>query len=261
MRTWITQLGNAWLKRWSAVLAITYFAFHLLEVAVNPRTYDSATRWIIVKQIYFTAVQALPVFLAYSLIISALLIHIMVSVARDLGLSGYVPGLIVGFLLTQLLPLLSALFVALRSGAAINTEIALMHVNNELTAFEHAQIDPMRYEFMPRVIGGVASVLALTGLAILGALCVAFVGIYGWVWENWSSYVHMMAQLLPVPLIMEVVVKTILFGLAVTLIPLKTGLEIPKRLFLVPVAVLKGMMRVFFAIVLIEVASLALNYT
>ncbi|MEQ1669116.1 MAG: hypothetical protein ABL868_11735, partial [Sulfuriferula sp.] len=98
MSAWITQLGDAWLKRWSALLAITYFAFHLLEVAVNPRTYDSATRWIIVKQIYFTAVQALPIFLAYSLIISAVLIQIMVSVARDLGLSSYVPGLIVGFL-------------------------------------------------------------------------------------------------------------------------------------------------------------------
>ena len=54
--------------------------------------------------------------------------------------------------------------------------------------------------------------------------------------------------------------KTILFGLSVTLIPIKTGLEIPKRLFLVPVAVLKGMMRVFFAIVLIEVASLTFKY-
>lgn len=241
-------------------MALSRFGFHLLEVALNPRTYDSATRWIITKQIYFTAVQALPIFLIYSLVISGVLIQIMVSVARDFGLSGYVPGLIVGFLVMELLPLLSVLFVALRSGAAINTEIALMHVNNEIVAFEHAQIDPARYEFMPRVVGGVISVLALTGLSALTALIVAFFVIYGFDWTNLAGYAHSMAQLLPVTLVLGLVGKTMLFGLVVTLIPIKTGLEIPKRLFLVPVSVLKGMMRVFFAIVLIEVASLAFKY-
>ena len=260
MAAWIAQLGDAVLRRWAAFMALSRFGFHLLEVALNPRTYDSATRWIITKQIYFTAVQALPIFLIYSLVISSVLIQIMVSVARDFGLSGYVPGLIVGFLVMELLPLLSVLFVALRSGAAINTEIALMHVNNEIVAFEHAQIDPARYEFMPRVVGGVISVLALTGLSALTALIVAFFVIYGFDWTNLAGYTHSMAQLLPVTLVLGLVGKTMLFGLVVTLIPIKTGLEIPKRLFLVPVSVLKGMMRVFFAIVLIEVASLAFKY-
>ncbi|WP_223247216.1 ABC transporter permease [Sulfuriferula sp. AH1] len=260
MTAWIEQLGDAVLKRWAAFMALLRFGFHLLEVAFNPHTYDSATRWIITKQIYFTAVQALPIFLIYSLVISSVLIRIMVSVARDFGLSEYVPGLIVGFLVMELLPLLSVLFVALRSGAAINTEIALMHVNNEIVAFEHAQIDPARYEFMPRVVGGVLSVLALTGLSALSALVVAFFVIYGLDWSNLANYTHDMAQLLPVTQVLGLTGKTILFGLCVTLIPIKTGLEIPKRLFLVPVSVLKGMMRVFFAIVLIEVASLTFKY-
>ncbi len=260
MTAWIELLGDAVLKRWAAFMALSYFGFHLLEVALNPRTYDSATRWIIIKQIYFTAVQALPIFLTYSLVISGVIIQIMVSVARDFGLSEYVPGLIVGFLITELLPLLSVLFVALRSGAAINTEIALMHVNNEIDAFEHAQIDPARYEYMPRVVGGVISVLALTGLSGLSALVVSFFVFYGFDFSNLPNYTHYMAQLLPISLVFGLIGKTILFGLGVTLIPIKTGLEIPKRLFLVPVSVLKGMMRVFFAIVLIEVASLAFKY-
>jgi phospholipid/cholesterol/gamma-HCH transport system permease protein len=46
----------------------------------------------------------------------------------------------------------------------------------------------------------------------------------------------------------------------VTLIPVTAGLETPKKLFMVPVSVLRGMMRVFFAIVAIEVLSLALKY-
>jgi len=46
----------------------------------------------------------------------------------------------------------------------------------------------------------------------------------------------------------------------VTLIPVVAGLETPKKFFMVPVSVLRGMMRVFFAIVAIEVVSLALKY-
>ena len=104
------------------------------------------------------------------------------------------------------------------------------------------------------------SVLALTGLSALTTLLVAFFVIYGLGWTNLANYTHGMAQLLPFSLVVGLIIKTILFGLSVTLIPIKTGLEIPKRLFLVPVAVLKGMMRVFFAIVLIEVASLTFKY-
>lgn len=260
MAAWITLLGDAVIKRWMALQALFNFGFHLFRLALTPRTYDSATRWIITKQIYFTAVQALPVFLIYAIVISGVLIKIMVTVSRDFGLSEYVPGLIVGALVTEILPLLSVLFVALRSGAAINTEIALMHVNNEIRALEHAEIDPARYEFMPRVVGGVVSVLALTGLSALTTLMVAFFVIYGLGWTNLANYTHGMAQLISIPLIVGLIIKTILFGLSVTLIPIKTGLEIPKRLFLVPVAVLKGMMRVFFAIVLIEVASLTFKY-
>jgi phospholipid/cholesterol/gamma-HCH transport system permease protein len=61
-------------------------------------------------------------------------------------------------------------------------------------------------------------------------------------------------------IVVGLLVKCALFGLVVTLIPVTAGLETPKKLFMVPVSVLRGMMRVFFAIVAIEVVSLALKY-
>ena len=61
-------------------------------------------------------------------------------------------------------------------------------------------------------------------------------------------------------MLVGLIVKCALFGLAVTLIPTVSGLETPKKPFMIPVSVLRGMMRVFFAIVAIEVLSLALKY-
>lgn len=256
----IENLGTGFLNRLHSLMALALFGYRLFAAALNPRTYNSATRWILVKQIYFTAVQPLPVFLAYSLIISWVMISIIVSTARNFGLSAYVPGLIVNILVLELLPFLSVLFVALRSSAAINTEVALMHTNNELAAFEHAKIDPIQYEFMPRVVGGVLSVMALTMLSGLATLSVAFFQMYGATQDNVPLFSRQIDLLMTLPLLLGLTLKSVLFGLSVTLIPLKTGLEIPKRLFMVPIAVLKGMMRVFFAIIIIEVTSLAITF-
>ena len=56
-------------------------------------------------------------------------------------------------LVLEMLPLMTALFVALRTGAAINTEVALMQIQNELDALQRIGIDPFRLELLPRVVG------------------------------------------------------------------------------------------------------------
>ncbi|HAN55522.1 MAG TPA: ABC transporter permease, partial [Betaproteobacteria bacterium] len=91
-------------------------------------------------------------------------------------------------------------------------------------------------------------------------LSVAFFQMYGATQDNVPLFSRQIGLLMTLPLLLGLTLKSVLFGLSVTLIPLKTGLEIPKRLFMVPIAVLKGMMRVFFAIIIIEVTSLAITF-
>jgi phospholipid/cholesterol/gamma-HCH transport system permease protein len=163
-------------------------------------------------------------------------------------------------LVLELLPFLTALFIALRSGSAINTEVALMQVNNELDALAHCKVPPMQFEFLPRLIGGVISVVTLAGLAGLLAMLMGYLAIYGANTAGFDPYTQTIAKIFDFRIMAGLVVKCALFGLAVTLIPVTAGLETPKKLFMVPVSVLRGMMRVFFAIVAIEVVSLALKY-
>jgi len=137
---------------------------------LEPATWNRATFDVVVKQIYFTAVQILHVFLGYALVISWLIITIILSTARDFGLTEFASEMTIRVLVLELLPFLTALFVALRSGSAINTEVALMQVNNELDALAHCKVPPMQFEFLPRLIGGVVSVVTLAGLAGLLAL-------------------------------------------------------------------------------------------
>jgi len=256
----IESLG-AKLAGWFTVGYDTFaFLAQASLLLLDRTTWNHATFDVVIKQVYFTAVQILHVFLGYSLVISWLIISIILSTARDFGLTAFASEMTIRVLVLELLPFLTALFIALRSGSAINTEVALMQVNNELDALAHCKVPPMQFEFLPRLIGGVISVVALSGLAGLSALLLAFLSIYGMNMAGFESFTQTMAKIFDFRIVAGLLVKCTLFGLAVTLIPVTAGLETPKKLFMVPVSVLRGMMRVFFAIVAIEVVSLALKY-
>ena len=227
---------------------------------LDRNTWNRATFDVVIKQVYFTAVQILPVFLTYALVISWVIITIILSTARDFGLAEFASEMTIRVLVLELLPFLTALYIALRSGSAMNTEIALMQVNNELEALAHCKVPPMQFEFLPRLIGGVISVVALASLACLLALLMAYLSIYGLTPAGFEPFTRTIAKIFDFRILAGLIVKCALFGLAVTLIPITAGLETPKKLFMVPVSVLRGMMRVFFAIMVIEVVSLALKY-
>src|SRR4030065_1383965 len=126
---------------------------------IERTTWSRATFDVVVKQVYFTAVQILHVFMGYVLVISWLIITIILSTARDFGLTAFASEMTIRVLVLELLPFLTALLIALRSGSAINTEVALMQVNNELDALAHCKVPPMQFGFLPRLIGGGGSVV------------------------------------------------------------------------------------------------------
>ena len=256
----LARLGGgtlAWLQAWGRLLG---FGARALVETFTPAVYNSATRSVVLKQIYFTAWQILPGFLLFAALMSYVIIQIVVTTARAYGLSEFALEVSVRVVVLETLPLLTVLFIALRSGAAINTEVALMNINNEIRALEEAGVDPMRFEFTPRVIGGAISVYTLTLLSCILALILAYLAVYGF--QSWSlqEFSRVIAKIFTPTAFLTLTVKSLMFGLAVTLIPIRAGLEAPRMMFFAPIAVLRGMVRLFFVIMFIEVASLALVY-
>lgn len=248
----------AWLRGWRG---FGRFAAVAIVESLTPATYNSATRSVVQKQIYFTAWQILPTFTLFSAVLSFVLIQIVVDAARNYGFAQHALEASVRILVLEILPLLTALFVGLRSGAAINTEVALMVVHNEMKALADSGVDPMRFEFIPRVIGGVISVLALTAVASALALVLAYIAVYGFQVWSLSEFNRVMGNIFDIPAIALLWAKVLAFGLAVTVIPISEGLAAPPaKLFFVPISVLRGMVRLFFVLMLVEVISLVLKY-
>src|SRR5262249_55547117 len=147
---------------WRRVLR---FAGIATVALISPSTYKAETRELAVKQIYLTAWQVLPGYLLFSALLSLVLIEIVASAARKYGLSQYALELMLRVLVLEVIPLLTALCVALRSGAAIGTEVALMTVKGELVDKEELGESPLQSELVPRIAGMALSVASLTTLA------------------------------------------------------------------------------------------------
>lgn len=256
----LTRVGDALIAKLASWGRTLRFGAVAVAGIFSPGLYNSATRTVVHKQIYFTAWQILLAFNLFAAVFSAILVQIAKTAAQNYGLGDLALELILRILVIELLPLMTALFVALRSGAAINAEVALMNITNEIQALESVGIDAMRLEFLPRIIGSVVSVLALTALASLAALAIAYLSLYGPQSQGFADFTHVVGQVFTPALLLGLWLKCLLFGLAVSVIPIAAGLEAPHKLFFAPIAVLSGMVRLFFALMLIEVGSLTFTY-
>ncbi|HWR75705.1 MAG TPA: ABC transporter permease, partial [Thiobacillus sp.] len=88
------------------------FLVQALLLLLDRTTWNRATFDVVVKQVYFTAVQILHVFLGYTLVISWLIVSIILSTARDFGLTAFASEMTIRVLVLELLPFLTALFIA-----------------------------------------------------------------------------------------------------------------------------------------------------
>ena len=128
------------------------------------RTYSSAMRMVLLNQIYFTSVQILPLFLIVSVILGSLLVGIVFQMLKQLGLTDFFGNVLMGLIVTELAPFFTVLLITLRSGSAINTEIAVMKVNKEIKTLETFRIDIIDYLIIPRIINGIVSLVLLSSL-------------------------------------------------------------------------------------------------
>ncbi len=245
-------------RSWRRLLRFGGFA---TVAALSPSTYGAAARAVAVRQIYLTAWKVLPGYLAFSALFSLVIIEIVHSTARAYGLAPSALELVLRVLILELIPLLTALFVALRSGAAIGAEIALMHASGELEDREEAGASPLHGELVPRIVGAALSVFSLTTLSVALALYLTYALFYGTSVSGFFAFTRIVGHVFDLPILLGFLLKCLFFGLAVALIPLATGLEAePGKVHTVPAAVLAGLMKLFLVIGLIEILSLVVKY-
>ena len=237
------------------------FAGFATVAALSPSAYGPLARAVAVRQIHLTAWTILPGYLLSATLLSLLLIEVVMVSARKYGVEHYSLELVLRVLVLELVPLVTALLVALRSGAAIGAEIAMMSYRGELDDAQEAGASPLHAELVPRIAGAALSVAALTSLGCLIAVWLAYVVFYGFTSAGLDEFTRIVANVFDGVELAAFGLKCLLFGLAVAIIPAATALEAePGEIKSLPAVVLGGLLKLFFVILAVEAAILVVKY-
>jgi len=250
------NLGRRVIQMLTAFIDTITFAGKVFRRIFQRKTYSSAMREVLVNQIYFTSVQILPVFLFLSAIFGSLLIGIVFTLLKGLGLTQFIGHVVMGLIVTELSPFLTVLLITLRSSAAINTEMAVMKVNNEIKTLEMFRIDIINYLLIPRIINGIISIVLLSSLFSIVLLVSGI--LFSWLIFGMSVdvYSNLLLNSTSFSDILIALFKCAVYGFFITLIPIRSGLRASHELTSIPIVVSGGMVNVFSAILIIEVLSL-----
>ena len=158
MENFVGALGRKTIRSANRLMDLCALTYRLTAIAFPlPRTGRALIKRVIVEQVHFTAVQALPVIIPVALITGSMLIvqFSQLSGQVDLG------RLLVLLVLREMGPLVTAIIVILRSATAVTIEMSYMCVLHEIDALEMAGIDPLHTVCFPRLVGITTAIVSL----------------------------------------------------------------------------------------------------
>ena len=208
---------------WRLGFACRFLWFTLKESGPSFRRFH-----LTIREIYFTGVLSLIIILVSGLFVGMVL-----------GLQGYdtlvrygsseALGVLVSLsLVRELGPVVAGLLFASRAGSAITAEIGLMKATEQLSAMEMMAVDPIARVVAPRFWAGVISMPLLAALfSAMGVFGGYLVGVRligvdeGSFWSQMQAAVDFREDVL------NGVIKSLVFGVAVTWIAVYEGYDAP----------------------------------
>ena len=203
--------------------ASRFFALTLLNSGASWRRIH-----LIIRELYFTGALSMVIILVSGLFVGMVLGFQGYQTLKTYGSESALGVLVALSLVRELGPVVSGLLFASRAGSAMTAEIGLMKTTEQLSAMEMMAVDPIARVVAPRFWAGVISMPLLAGvfsaMGIYGGylIGVVLIGVDdGSFWSQMQSAVDFRED------IVNGVIKSVVFGIAVTWIALFEGYDAP----------------------------------
>ncbi len=183
---------------------------------------------LIIRELYFTGVLSMIIILISGLFVGMVLGYQGYQTLKTYGSESALGVLVALSLVRELGPVVAGLLFASRAGSAITAEIGLMKATEQLSAMEMMAVDPIARVVAPRFWAGAISMPLLaamfSAMGIYGGYLIGVVVIGvddGSFWSQMQSAVDFRED------IVNGVIKSVVFGVAVTWIALFEGYDAP----------------------------------
>jgi len=255
-----TPLGRIAARWWQSGWHIVHMGSLVLALALAPSSYGGA-RWPGIAHHLVRATVPLALwFSVVSALLSLVIIRIVLVTAQSYGLSQYALEMVVRVLVLELIPLVAALFVALRVTLPAAAELAAMRQSGALDAVRARGGDALRDEVLPRALAGMFAVFLLAALSCVLCLVLAYLLAFGFSPWGLDRYTRLVGQVFTPAVTIIFALKTAAFAGAVSMIPFGSALH-DSPYGPGPASIeLQGLVRMFLAILAVEILSLMGNY-
>ena len=224
LKTRLEMLGNRTLEGVERIgFAARFFGAILLRSGTAFGRFG-----LTIREIYFSGVLSLIIILVSGLFVGMVLALQGYETLQTFGAEESLGILVALSLVRELGPVVAALLFASRAGSAITAEIGLMKATEQLSAMEMMAIDPIARVVAPRFWAGVVSMPLLAALfSAMGILGGYLVGVQLIGVDEGAFWSQMQAKIEFEQDIMNGVIKSFVFGIAITAIALYEGYQAP----------------------------------
>ena len=181
-----------------------------------------------VREIFFSGVMSLIIIIVAGMFVGMVLGLQGYETLKRYGSESALGSLVALSLVRELGPVLAALLFASRAGSAMTAEIGLMKATEQISAMEMMAVNPIARVVAPRFWAGVISMPLLaamfSAMGVFGGYVVGVVLIgvdEGSFWSQMQGAVDFRHD------VMNGVIKSVVFGVAVTVISLFEGYDAP----------------------------------
>ena len=233
----------------------------LLDCAARPFPRKPYLRWQIWRHFAWIGFGSLPIITVISACLGVILALQAAQQLEKVGALSYVANLVGISIINALGPLLTALILSGRAGAAFTAEIASMKISEEIDALEVIGVDAVRFLIWPKF-------LAMLVMAPLLTVWSDFVGILaGGIFSSTvlelsaRGYYEQTISFLDLRNLFFGLVKSVGFGMAITTIGCWQGLLAKEGAVDVGSRTTRSVVLSIFMIVLLDLFFTALLYT
>ncbi|MGQ0657016.1 MAG: lipid asymmetry maintenance ABC transporter permease subunit MlaE [Chromatiales bacterium] len=184
-------------------------------------------RWrLIVAQVFAVGVLSLVIIVVSGVFVGMVLGLQGYNTLVDFGAEESLGVLVALSLVRELGPVVSALLFAGRAGSALTAEVGLMKTTEQLSAMEMMAVDPLHRVIAPRLLAGILAMPLLAAIfSTVGVYGGYFVGVGLLGVDDGAFWAQMQAAVEIREDILNGVIKSLVFGLAVTWIALFEGYD------------------------------------
>jgi phospholipid/cholesterol/gamma-HCH transport system permease protein len=263
LTTWYRSVSHTslapvrWLAAWARIM---FFGSVMLVRALSPSSYGPETRYNLARHIYLDTAPILWWFSVMISLFTMIITRIVIITADSYGLSQYALEMVIRVLVIELIPLTAALFVALRCTIPSGAALVEMRRMGHFRTLRRRRLDPIAVEVLPRMIAGVFSCITLAALSCVVAGLLAYLAVYGFHLAGEQNYTRIVGRVFHPAFLLIFVLKTLFFALAVSIIPMASGLNNVDSDGSREAAALQGLVRMFGVLLMLEALSLVGNY-